>query len=107
MISKILWKLVGYIAAGIAAILLFLFAYNLLTASDKVKGRLGENQTDAAVESGSDAMETTGDQAAKEDETDKGVKGTNDAIDEADDAAGVADAAFDGLCDNFGFLCEE
>lgn len=100
-------KLIGYIAAGIAALWAVWFVYDLLTASDKVKGRLGANQTDAAVQSGSDSVETTGNQAASEDETDEDVKGTNDAIDEASTADGVVDAAFDGLCDNFGICSEE
>ena len=100
-------KLIGYIAAGVAALWAVWFVYDLLTASDKVKGRLGANQTDAAVESGSDAVETVGGQGASEDEIDDKVEGIGNDIDKADDPDGVDAAARDGLCFDFGICSEE
>lgn len=73
---QITLKLVGYFAAGIAALWAIWFVYDLLTAGDKVKARLGANQTDAAIESGADAVDTLGAAGDRDDATDKN-KGYN------------------------------
>lgn len=107
MIPNIPWKPIGYIIAAIAAIWLLWQGYNLLTAGHKTKARLGENQTEAAAESGSDAVNTLGDQNDSETETDGKVKGVQDAIDDARNPGDVDAAGRNGLCDISPDLCDE
>ncbi len=104
---KITLKLAGYIAAGIAAIFALVFVYDLLTASDKVKGRLGENQTDAAVESGQEAVKTVGDQAETETKRNQSTKEMQDEVNKTDNASDAHTAGSSFLCDNFGICTEE
>lgn len=100
-------RLAGYIAAGLAALWALWFVYDLLTATNKVKAKLGENTTEAAIESGKDAVNSTGDQAAKEnelkDKTEE-MKNELDKTDNADDAHGVGSSF---LCDTFDICAEE
>lgn len=65
------------IIMALAAILLF-GAYRLITGNDKVKARLGANQTEAALESGGDAVDTVGKAGTRDAQTDR-VTAENDA----------------------------
>ena len=67
--------------------------------SARVKAELGENTTEAAIESGGDAVDTVGEAQAREDESGRKVKHAEDAIDRAPDAGAADAAARDGLCD--------
>jgi hypothetical protein len=97
---------IGVIAALVAMWILW-FAYDLLTASDKVKGRLGQNQADAAISSATDAVGTVGDQAQTEALRERDLDGVKKDVDEADDTSGAHDAGATFLCDNFGICSQE
>lgn len=100
-------KLVGYIAAVIAALWAVWFVYDLLTAGDKVKARLGENQTDAAIESGKDAVNTTGDQSTKETERDNSTKDMQNEVNKTDNPSDAHAVGAGWLCNDFGICPEE
>lgn len=89
---KLTIKLVGYVIAGFTALYAVWFIYDLLTGSDKIKAKLGVNQTDAAINSGKEAVKTIGDNSTNEDKIDKKTKETSDEIRDAVDAAAVDDA---------------
>lgn len=96
-----------YGIAVLAALYAVWFVYDLLTASGKVKGRLGENQAEAALESGQDAVSTVGKQGQTESDREKSVSQMKDKVDEAQDTAGAHAAGADFLCDSFGVCPEE
>lgn len=90
------WKLV----VALLLILLGVFAFNMLFGgnAEKAKANLGARQTEAALESGSDAVDTAGANAAAADKRGETVKGTNDAIKAAKTGADADAAARAGLC---------
>lgn len=62
-----------FIVGVIGAILLIwavVFVYNLLTGKPKAEARLGRNTTEAALESGRDAVQSVGEVQASSDATD-------------------------------------
>lgn len=99
-------KKVGTLVAWliiIAVVLLLLFAgyqavKHFFTSGVKTEAKLGKNQTNAAIESGHDAVETVGNRQAADAEGQKTVQETKDAINNATDAGGVTDAGRSGLC---------
>jgi type VI protein secretion system component VasK len=64
----------------------------------KTETRLSKGQADAAVKSGSDAVETVGNRMAADRRGDQTVQETKDAINNASDAVGVDAAGRAGLC---------
>lgn len=64
----------------------------------KTETRLSKGQADAAVKSGTDAVETVGNRMAADRAGDQAVEETKDAINNASDAAGVDAAGRAGLC---------
>ena len=91
------------LGAVILAIMLLWGAYRLLTGTERAKARLGENQTEAAIESGKDAVQTVGAAGERDASIDRATTENNDAIQKADGAdapvaAGVRDAGLAGLC---------
>lgn len=98
------WKLV--VLLGL--ILLAMLAMNLLFGgnAEKVKADLGARQTGAALESGSDAVDTVGANAIAAQSRGEIVKGTNDAIDAAKNGADADAAARRGLCELSPDNCE-
>lgn len=92
-----------YLAGALAALALLCWLYAAITASPKAEARLGRNTTEAAQESGSDAVNTVGEagdrEAASEDLTRSNEKAIRDA--EGADAAVAAparDAGLQALC---------
>jgi len=83
------------------------FVYDLFTASDKVKARIGANQTEAAVISGADAVNTTGDQSKTEAARTTKTEDMKNEVNKAEDAAGAHTAGANFLCDNFGICAEK
>lgn len=86
----------------VAALVLF-GAYRLVTGGDRAKARLGENQTEAAIESGKDAVQTVGAAGERDASIDRTTTENNDAIQKADGAdapvaSGVRDAGLASLC---------
>lgn len=102
-----LWKAITAVLAVIAAIWALAFVYGLLFGSKDVEGKLGTNQAGAAIESGTDAVETVGNQQGNESQIKGDVEETQNAVDEANDSAGADAAGRDGLCQHFGVGCEE
>jgi hypothetical protein len=62
------------------------------------EAKLGKNQTNAAITSGHDAVETIGNRQAADAEGQRTVQETKDAINRANDAGSVTDAGRSGLC---------
>lgn len=92
------------LVAAVALVLLLLWGgYNLLTGSLKTQVKLGKNQTDAAIKSGTDAVNVVGSQAASEAASEDLTRRNTDEIRKADGAAvpvaaGVNDAGLRALC---------
>ena len=85
------------VAAGLAALLIVLWLVNALTGGKvaQVVARLQTNLAGAAIESGGDAVQTVGSQAASEDRTDTITKENDHAIRSAEGAAAPVAAAAD------------
>jgi len=100
MMPQITLRLVAIIAAVIAALWAVWFAYDLLTAGDKARAKLGANQTDAAVASGTDAVETVGNRNATEKKIDDKTESVNNEIRNSDNASDIYDALIARLRDD-------
>lgn len=104
---SMLWKAITAVLVVIAAIWAFMFIRDLFVGSKGVEAKLGTNQAGAAIESGTDAVETVGNQQGNEAQIEDDVGDIQDAVDEANDSAGADAAGRDGLCVKFGVGCEE
>jgi len=100
----------GRIVAGIVLIVLlivvFLFVRSLFVGGLETEAELSRNQADAAIASGQDAANTTGEVAEQAEETDRKVEDANEEIDRASGADGILDAFNDGLCELSPDYCE-
>jgi len=63
----------------------------------KTEARLSENQSEAALASGADAVETLGDQSGREDQTDALTRSNSDAIRKAPGAGDAVNPDLDAL----------
>lgn len=91
---------------------LFIFiAYNfvddLFSKEDEVRAELSENQAEAAVESGKDAVSTITIQNTKEIERTETVRVIQNEVNNAQDFSSAHAAGAAGLCNNFGVCSEE
>lgn len=91
--TPVLWLMLGLLVIALLAT-----GKCALDRGAKTEARLSRNQTDAAVNSGRDAVETVGERAASEAAGERVVKETEDEIQRAEDAGAVTDAGRDGLC---------
>jgi hypothetical protein len=87
----------------IAVVLGVLFAgyqtvKHFFTSGVKAEAKLGKNQTNAAINSGHDAVETIGNRQAADEADRQAVEETKDDIKNQTDAGGVTDAGRRGLC---------
>ena len=94
----VFWVIVALLIAAVLGT-----AKCALTRNAKVETNLAKGQADASLKSGSDAVETVGNQQAAEMKTDAVTKENDDAIRKADGAdvpvaAGVRDAGLASLC---------
>lgn len=98
------WKL----AFGLTLVLLAVLAFNAISggARKATEQRIEANRNEAAIESGSDAVETVGAAGQRDAATDAKVQETQDEVDDAKDGASADAAGRNGLCVNFG-LCPE
>jgi hypothetical protein len=105
VLSEIPTRILAAIAAGVVLVVLALWITDALSDGSRAKAeaRLNRNQAEAAVESGRDAVETLGTQAASEEAIDA-ITGENaDAIHSAPGAdapvaPGVRNAGLRSLC---------
>lgn len=88
----------------VAALVLF-GAYRLVTGGDRAKARLGENQTEAAIESGKDAVSAFGAVAKSETERTTKAEGAKADVRNAKTGAAADAAARRGLCEQSPDLC--
>lgn len=100
-------RLIAVILAALLALFLVWQGWRLLTASDRAKAELGENTTEAAQASGSDAVNAAGDSQAREGQIKRKVDDAKAKIDAAADGAAIDAAGRDGLCDASPDLCAE
>lgn len=87
----------------VAVVLGVLFAVyqmvkHFFTSGVKTEVNLGKNQTNAAINSGHDAVETIGNRQASDEAGRQTVEETKDDIKNQTDAGGVTDAGRRGLC---------
>lgn len=91
------------LAAVALAVALVWGAYRFLTGTERAKAKLSANQTEAAVQSGRDAVQTVGAAGDREAAIDQTTMENSDAIHKADGAdapvaTGVRDAGLASLC---------
>lgn len=96
-------KPIAMLVVAVVVLAALWWAYSAITARPKAEARLGKNTTEAALESGRDAVGTVGAQGAAEDAVDATTKENEHAIREAEGAdAPVArpahDAGLRSLC---------
>jgi hypothetical protein len=71
---------------------------HFFTSGVKTEAKLGKNQTNAAINSGHDAVETIGNRQAEDEAGRQSVEETKNDIKNQTDAGGVTDAGRRGLC---------
>jgi len=84
-------------ALAIALVWGFVFVRDLMVGSAKVEAKLGRNQTEAALQSGTDAVGTIGAQGAAEEVTDRITRENDNAIRSAPGADTPVPAAVDSV----------
>lgn len=107
MIGRFILAHLRWFLLGAALIVAGVWLYNTWTAKPKAEAKLGKNQTGAAIESGSDAVNTVGARGKAETDLDRKVNDANDKVGRATDAAGADAAGRDGLCSVSRDLCGE
>lgn len=107
MLFEFFKKPLGWAVGAIIVLLLLWGGYRLLTGSFKAEARLGRNTTEAAIESGKDAVGTVGARNAAESNLDKEVGNATRNIENAPDGASADAAGRDGLCSVSPDLCRE
>ena len=101
------WKIVTGLVLVIVLFLLINFIDDLLFGASEKKAEIRENQAEAAIDSGSDAVETIGNVNAGEDKTDKDVKDIQDEVNNANNVGDAHNAGASGLCDKFSICSED
>ena len=99
----------AYIVAAAVFVLLMWALYSSLTSGNraKVEAKLNRNVAGAAVESGRDAVNVTGNAATRENASDRKVQDDHAKIDAAPDAGSADAAGADSLCRLSPHLCRE
>lgn len=100
-------KPIVYLLVALAAVLALWWLYSAITANPKAEARLGRNQAEAALESGTDAVNTVGQAGDRESNLDKGTEDAGRKIDAAPDAAGADAAGSERLCQLSPDLCRQ
>lgn len=88
--------LVGIVLVAIFAVVLAIQAWNTSSRA-KTETRLSNNQTEAALNSGTDAVETLGEQSGREDQTDAITKDNDNAIRKAPGADAAVNPDLDAV----------
>jgi len=105
-----IWKAASWTARILTVLLLIAMIGWAATAmfggkSEAARARVAENQAEAAIESGKDAVNTSGNVAAKEQARAESVEATKEEIRNAKTARDGDAAARRGLCGLSGDLC--
>lgn len=103
MIYKFVMDNLVRIGIGVAILLAVFWLYQFVTARPEAEARLGKNQTEAAAQSGRDAVNTVGAQNKAEDQVDQITKENDSAIRNAPGAdapvdSRASDAGLRSLC---------
>jgi hypothetical protein len=101
------WKLVLVAALALFIFLAYNFVDDLFSKEDEVRAELSENQAEAAVESGKDAVSTITIQNTRETERIETVRVIQNEVNNAQDFTTAHDAGSYGLCNSFGVCSEE
>jgi type 1 glutamine amidotransferase len=104
---KAVWKLVVVLATALFLFLAYNFVDDFFSKEDEVKAEISQNQADAAVESGKDAVNTVTNQYTKEIERTETVRVIQNEVNNAKDFHSAHAAGASGLCDNFGVCSQE
>lgn len=100
------WQVIIVAVAALFIFLAFNFVSDLFNKDDEVRAELSENQAEAAVESGKDAVNTVTIQNTREIERTETVRVIQNEVNSAQDFTGAHDAGASGLCMNFN-VCSE
>ena len=101
------WQLVLVAVAALFIFLAYNFIDDLFSKEDEVRAELSENQAEAAVESGKDAVNTVTIQNTREIQRTETVRVIQNEVNNAQDFTGAHDAGASGLCNNFRLCSEE
>lgn len=104
---SLIWRIIVTVLVVVALIWAGAFVRSLIIGDNAVKARLGTEQTDAALNSGRDAVNTAGNVANSADELDKQAGETKSEVDKAEDTHGAHSAGSSGLCDDFGICADD
>lgn len=101
------WK-AGVVAFAILfAFLAYNFVDDFFSAGTERMNEVVENQSEAAIESGQDAVNTVTNQYTREIERTHTVERIIDEVNNAEDISAAHDAGSRGLCLNFGICAED
>lgn len=104
---KAIWKIVVVVLAALFLFLAYNFVDDFFSKDDEVRAELSENQTEAAVESGKDAVNTVTNQYTREVERTETVRVIQNEVNNAKDFSSAHAAGANGLCNNFGICAQE
>lgn len=104
---KAVWKVVVVILAALFIFLAYNFVDDLFSKGDETSAELSENQAEAAVESGRDAVNTVTNQYTREVERTETVRVIQNEVNNAQDFHSAHTAGASGLCVNFGICSED
>ena len=101
------WKVVLAVLAAAFIFLAYNFIDDLFSKEDETRAELSQNQAEAAVATGQDAVNTITIQNTRETERIETVKVIQNEVNNAKDFDSAHAAGAAGLCNNFGVCSEE
>jgi hypothetical protein len=104
---SVAWRLTLLAITAVLLLVAYNFVDDLFSKEDEVRAELSENQADAAIESGVDAVNTVTTQHTREVERHETVRIIEREVNDAKDFDSAHDAGSRGLCDHFGVCSEE
>ena len=99
-------KMIVIAVALVLGLLAFNFAQDLFSKKNEVRAELSEKQTEAAIQSGENAVNTVTNNYTREVIRNETVRTIQNEVNNAQDFDSAHRAGADGLCLNFG-ICSE
>ena len=101
---SIAWKFIVTGLIIISLVLAFNFVDDAFSKKAETEAELSQNQGDAAIESGQDAVNTVGEQGSRESDRTETLKEIQNEVDESETEHDAHTSGSDGLCEHF-YIC--
>lgn len=101
------WKLAILAITLILVVVAYNFVDDLFSKEAETRAELSENQSEAAIESGRDAVNTVGDQQTVEIIRERTIREIQNEVNSSNDVGTAHSVGSNGLCINFGICSED